>query len=275
MQSHENVGQQLVSRTGIDEQRLGGVADAGALGLGVDDDVARHGNVGRTLKVDMAVAHARLDDRHLGLAHAGLDERRAATRDEDVHQAGRVHELDGLGAVLARDELNGLGVQPRLGNTLTRRVGYGHTRVMGGRATTEHHGIATAKGERNGVGRHVGTRLVDHGDDAQRHSQALHAHTAGKGAALDDTTQRVGKGGDLTHGGRDVTQSLLREQQPVDEWLGEPRGAPALNVARVGLKDGGRGSLDGVGRGNHRGRALRVGRATKRCRGLVCRTRPV
>ena len=40
----------------VDEQRLGRVADAGALGLGVDDDPDRHLEIGRGIDVDVAVA---------------------------------------------------------------------------------------------------------------------------------------------------------------------------------------------------------------------------
>ena len=51
----------------VDEQRLGGVAHARALALGVDDDAARHLGVRALVDVDVAVADAGLDDRDLGV----------------------------------------------------------------------------------------------------------------------------------------------------------------------------------------------------------------
>ena len=70
-QGVQSAGQERVGDAPVHEERLGGVADAGALRLGVDEDVDGHVEVGRCVHVHMAVAGARLDDRDGGLLDDG------------------------------------------------------------------------------------------------------------------------------------------------------------------------------------------------------------
>ena len=88
----------------MDEQRLGGVADARPLGLGVDDDRLGPVEVGARVDVDVAVARRGVDHRH------GRDrlERRlqplAAAREDEVDDAVLGRELGELLAPAAGDE---------------------------------------------------------------------------------------------------------------------------------------------------------------------------
>ena len=66
--------QKRICHGAIDQQRLGGIAHAYALGLGINDNVERLIKVGGLMHVDVAVARARLDHRHKRLAHAALDQ---------------------------------------------------------------------------------------------------------------------------------------------------------------------------------------------------------
>lgn len=61
----------------VDQQRLGGVADAGPPRLGVQQDTLGHVQVGRLVHVDMAVPDAGLDGGHLGIAYDRLDQARS------------------------------------------------------------------------------------------------------------------------------------------------------------------------------------------------------
>ena len=100
----QHLGQELGGDGLVDEERLGGVADAGALGLGVDHDGERLVEVGRRVDVDVAVADARLDDGHGGLGHDGLDEPGAAAGDHQVDEpAGGQQRPDGVAAALEQD----------------------------------------------------------------------------------------------------------------------------------------------------------------------------
>ena len=67
----------------------------------------------------MAVAHTRLDDGNRRLADAGLDEARAATRDEDVDKAVGMHELAGLGTIGRVDQAAGIRGKPGGNKALT------------------------------------------------------------------------------------------------------------------------------------------------------------
>ena len=82
---------------GMDQERLGGVAHADALGLGVDDDVHRCLEVGAGVDVDVAVSRSGLDDGDSGLLDDGADESGPATRHQGVDQAVGAHE--GAGTV--------------------------------------------------------------------------------------------------------------------------------------------------------------------------------
>ena len=104
--------QDPVGGVAVDEEGLGGVAHAGALRLGVEDDGERLGDVDVGVHVDVAVAHPGLDDRHEGLAHDRADEVRAATRDEHVDEPTGTHELDGAGAAVGVDGLHQVRGQP-------------------------------------------------------------------------------------------------------------------------------------------------------------------
>ena len=46
-------------------------------------------------------------------------------------------------------------------------------------AAAQDHGVAGLEAERTGIGRHVGPALVDHADDAERHTHTLDAHAVG------------------------------------------------------------------------------------------------
>ena len=57
----------------------------------------------------MAVADAGLDGRHLGVAHHGVDQARAAARDHDVDEAAGLDQVGDAGAVVAGQQLHGIG----------------------------------------------------------------------------------------------------------------------------------------------------------------------
>ncbi len=91
----------------VDEQRLGGAADAGAPHLGVERDGARHAHIGVAIDVHVAVAFQVADHRHARLALHALDQALAAARhdDVDVLAHAREHVAD-RGAVRGRHELD-------------------------------------------------------------------------------------------------------------------------------------------------------------------------
>ena len=94
----------------VDQERLGGAANAGAAHLGVDRDVNRHVEVGGPVDIDVADAFQVAEHRNTRIALDPGDQALAATRNDDVdgaaepgeHQTHRIaravgNELDGRG----------------------------------------------------------------------------------------------------------------------------------------------------------------------------------
>ncbi len=93
----------------VDQQRLGRAADAGAPHLGVQHDVAGHGEVGAGMDVDVAIAVEMGEDRHARFRLHPGDEAFSPARHDDVDRAAEAgeHEPD-RGAVAGRHERHGV-----------------------------------------------------------------------------------------------------------------------------------------------------------------------
>ena len=91
----------------VDQERLGGVADAGALDFGVHDDLDRHIEVAARVDVDMAVSLVVFQNGHRRLGDDAADQAFAAARNRQVDQIGEGEQLADGRAVDGRDELNG------------------------------------------------------------------------------------------------------------------------------------------------------------------------
>ena len=86
-----NARDERVGDRGVDDERLGGVAHARALGLGVHDDLGRFIEISLRVDVHVTVAVA-VDDHGDGRVLAdALDERRPAARDQAVDHAFEAH----------------------------------------------------------------------------------------------------------------------------------------------------------------------------------------
>ena len=71
----------------VDQQRLGGAADAGAAHLRIDDDRDRLVEVGGAVDVDVHEAFEMGEDGHPRLALHALDQALAAARHDDVERS--------------------------------------------------------------------------------------------------------------------------------------------------------------------------------------------
>lgn len=81
-----------------------------------------------------------------------------------------------------------------------------------------------------GVGRHVGARLVDHGDQAQRHAHAGQVHTARKHAVVEHAADGIGQLGELLQTGGHALDALRRQQQTVEQ-TGEVPASRAADIS--------------------------------------------
>src|SRR5690606_4352638 len=105
------------------QQVLGCVAYARPLDLGVEDYGVRHGEVGPSVDVDVAVPYTGLDDGYAGVLHDVPDEPCATARDDQVDAPVCTEQGGDQRSVRGSDELHGVGRQssPRQGRTHAAR----------------------------------------------------------------------------------------------------------------------------------------------------------
>ena len=94
------------------QQRLGGVADAGALHLGVDHDLDRLLEVGARIDEDVAVAAGGIDHRDLRVLDQVFLERLAAAGDDQVDVFAHLQQLLQMAAVAGLHQRDGVRGQP-------------------------------------------------------------------------------------------------------------------------------------------------------------------
>ena len=216
------------------EQRLGCVAGAVLLGLGVVGDTQRELDVDPRIDIHMAVAVQVLDDRHARLAADALDQALAAARDDDVDRLGRGDQVPDRGAVGGLHELHAVGGQAGFEQGALHQLPQREVGVDRLRAAAQDAGVAALDRERRGFDRHVGAALVDHAEDAQRHPHLADRNAARPLAQVDDLADRVGHRGDLLAAFGHGVDDLRRELEAVDHRGSETRGLCGFDVALVG-----------------------------------------
>ena len=106
-----DIGKEPFGHVAVHEQRFGGVADAHPLALRIDRDRLRHGEVGRPIDVDVAVAREVLEHRHPRLGADASDECLAPSGNDDVDEVVHFEKrADGL-AVGGIDQLHAVDRQ--------------------------------------------------------------------------------------------------------------------------------------------------------------------
>ena len=189
--------QELSGDGAVDEADFLGVADAGAAGLGVLDDVQRLGLVGGVVHEDVADAGAGLDAGDFRVLDTGTDESGPAARDEQVHIADGGHQGVGRGMGGVLNEADCCFGQTVCPQTLPQGLNDGVGRAPRLFAAAEDAGIAALDGEGGSVAGDVGAALVDDGDDAHRHGGLLDDEAIGTLDVAQHPTHRVRQGGNV------------------------------------------------------------------------------
>jgi hypothetical protein len=231
----------------VHEQRLGRVADARALGLGVEHDLQRGVEVGGGVDVDVAVARGRVDHRHLRDGAQRLLQALPAARDDQVDDALLRGQLGELVAAAGHQRDRAVGKLRR------HDRGEHGVRVGGGGGPAKHDRVAGLQAQRGGVDGDVRARLIDDRDHAERHAHLAHVEPVREPEAVDHLPDGIGQGGDRAHGAGDRADPRGVERQPVHQRGREPGLAAGLEVAGVGLEDLGRALLECVGDAQQRG----------------------
>ncbi len=176
----------------IDEHGFRRATDAGPPHLGIEDDVARHVEIGRGMNIGVTDTFEVPHDRHAGiLLHAG-DQALAATRHDDIHEIGHLAEQDpDGGTILGRDDLNrGLGQACRY--QAANQTGVDRaTRSRALAPAAQDHRVAALQTERAGIRSDVGPALINDSDYAERHPDALNLQPVRALPFGNDLTHRV------------------------------------------------------------------------------------
>ena len=129
------------SHLGMHQQGLHGVADAGALGFGVDHDLLRHDQICVLFHVGVAVADPGLQHRHRGVLHHRPDQPGAAPGDQHVDEFVHLqHDVDRF-PVSGIHQLDRSRRQPGAGGRAADHLGDRLVGVEGLGAAPQDHGV--------------------------------------------------------------------------------------------------------------------------------------
>ena len=168
----------------IQKQAFAGVAHRRALRLGIDQNGQRHGKVGGILHINVAVSRTRLDDGYGCVLHGVLNQRRAAARDQNIHDAVHTHQFRCSLMRNVLDQLNKFGIVSDISDRVLdyfRDRGVGKIRVL---AAAQYDCVSALDREGDRVRRDVGARLVNDAENAHRHAHALQFQTVVQRALL-------------------------------------------------------------------------------------------
>ena len=189
------------------------------------------------MHVDVTVADAGLDGGHRRVAYHGVDQPRSPARDHDVDEAAGLDQMGDAGAVVAGQQLHGVGGQALAEQRGTQRTHQCLVRMRRRRTAAQQHGVAGLQRQPERVDGDVGPALVDHADHAERNPLLAHLQAVGQRAAAQHLTDGIGQARDLPQSGGDAVDALRVQGEPVQHRLGSARPAGGVEVFGVGRQD--------------------------------------
>ena len=236
----------------VDQQRLGGAADAGAAHLGVRHDAARHRVVGGRVHVGVAKPLGMRQHRHARLALHALDQRLAAARHDQVEQAGRRQHRRDIGAIGVRRDLHAGFRQSGRAQPRHQRGVDRLRAVHAFRTAAQDHRVARLQADAGGIGADIRPAFVDHADHADRRGDALDAQAVRPRPVGQRAAERIGQLRDVLQPFGHGIDARFGQREPVAE-----RGGAAAG-----------GEVGGIGGKDRRRTAIAMplpSRATRRC----------
>ena len=244
----ERLGHHLVHQQGFH-----GVAGAVALGLGVVADRQCLFQIGIDIDVGVAVAVEVLDHRNACFGTDAGDQALAAARHDHVDVFRHGDQQAHGGPVGGFQHLHGAGRQAGRGQPFVHAGGNGLVGAERLAAAAQDAGIAGLQAQPGRVGGHVGARLVDDADHAQRHAHLAKLDPARTVGKLAHFAHRVRQGGNLAQAFGHAGHGFFRQGQAVDHRRRQSGRHGSLHVVGVGGQQLGRIALDGIGHGQQCG----------------------
>ena len=202
----------------------------------------------------MAVSRSRLEDGNKRFPYAALDKAGTAARDEHIDDTAQTHEGPRGGTVGGLDNTHGLTRKAACLNGIGKRMRDSDAGTLCHGAAAQDAGVTGANADTGGIGRHVGTGLVDHGDKTQRHAYLLQVKAAIDRAPLKHATHRVGKLGEFLETGCHPLDALVRKLEAIEQAGARARLGSGVHVEsvllenrRLGIAQGGRHRAHGSG----------------------------
>ena len=210
-------GRNFAGHVAMHHQRLGRVAHAQPLALGIHRDPLGHLQVGRAVDIHVAIAGEMLDDRHLGFRRHAANQasRRRAEWPRRCTPAapGNARPLrDRSSRPVARRRR----ASPASSAACARIAAIARFECAASLPPRRITALPLLTQMRRGVGRHVRPRLVDEKHHAQRHAHLADLQAVGADRRFDDLADRLRQRRHFfqPHGHR--LDHLRRQPQPVD-----------------------------------------------------------
>jgi len=217
-----HAGDESVGDVAVHEQGFQRVADPGTLGLGVDDDLSGHGDVGRGIDKDVANAFVVLDDRDAGVFDDEADQAFTAAGDDQVDRLLLFQHLQHPFALGEGDQRQGRLGNPGPFHFAPEDGGNGDVGVDRLRTAAQDDRISRFQAECGGIGGDIGARFVDNADHPERDAHFSHLQAVGPLPHPVDAPYRVGEQGDFAQAVGHPLYPGLIEQQPVDHGIRQP-----------------------------------------------------
>ena len=251
----------------IQQQTFAGVANRSPLRLGVDEDGNALGEVGALFKIDVAVSRPRFDDGHGRVFNGVADEPRPAARDQHVYDPVHSHKLRGafMGSIF--DQLDKFRIISCRADGVLDDLRHRSVGENGVLASAQDDGVPALDGKPDRIRRHVGARLIDYAEHAQRNAHAPQLQSVVQGALFQDFADGTMKLHELFQPFRNAVDPLFVQHQAVGKLCAA---RAVLHVLCVFRNDQGR--LFAQGRGSSRQHFVHVLFACKRDGGeiLLC-----
>ena len=213
-------GQKFPGNGLIHQQHFLRVADTGAAGLGILDDIQGHGLIGRLFHIHMADTGAGSNAGHRSGADTGVDKSRAAPGDQQIDVAVGSHQGRGAGPGGILHQIHSVLRNAQLGKTCPQSIDNGIGAAEGLLAAPQDTDVAALQSQGCCVRSDVGTAFVDNGDDAHGNRLFLDQQAVRAGVLLQHHARGVRQGRNLPDALSHARDPRRGQLQPVQHHIG-------------------------------------------------------